>query len=688
MSAPEIQKLVDAGLQSLQNRQLARAEEQLAEALRLAPNHPQALHLLGITIIQARHDPRAIDLLRRAITIAADNPDFHMNLGNVLRQQGRVGESIESYREALRLRPDHVLAMINLATAMRDSGRAAEAVELYHSALRMQPNLAQTHALLGNALRDLGQIDEAIAAHRRAIAFDPHFVGGHLNLGAALHDLGKLEDAIAAYQAGLAVDPNAAGLYINLTGVLREAGRLDEAVAAGKRAIQLAPNSAEAHNNLGTALMHQGFIEDAVLEYREALRLNPSFVPARDNLLFALNYRTTWDAQTILREHRQYEVQHVAPFFANAAPPPRDPVASRRIRVGYVSGDLRDHPVGRFMHPIFAHHDRSQFEILAYHNLPGRDAFSEKLRQRVDHWHDVGTLGGTQLDALVRQHRIDILIDLSGHTAGNRLLVFARKPAPIQVTYLGYPTTTGLRAMDYRITDDIADPAGADVNYVEKLVRLPGCFLCYQGPSDAPDIAALPALAAGTVTFGSFNNFAKVSPETMRLWAEVLRAVPDSRLLIKSRGLGDPGTLALVRKALAETGADLSRIEIRSHAKNFRDHLDTYNQVDIALDTFPYNGTTTTCEALWMGAPVVTLSGATHCSRVGQTLLAHVGFDQWVAKDAAQYVAIAGELAANLDELRHIRRTLRDRLSASSLCDAPAFTRRYEDALRQLVETP
>jgi predicted O-linked N-acetylglucosamine transferase (SPINDLY family) len=683
MPESEIQQQLDRAIRLFQTGQFAEAEALFRDILARSPDHPHALHLLGAVVHQSRRDPAAIELILRSIDLMPGNPDFRMNLGNVYRDQGKLGEALEAYQSAIRIRPDHAAAWNNMGNALRESGRLAEAVDAYQRALQLQPGLFETYTFLGNALRDLGQLEAAAAAHRQALTRNPRFVGAYLNLGAVLHDLQKPDEAIAAYQQALRVQPDAAEVLINLNHALRDVGRIDEAVAAGRRAVELLPNVPAAHNNLGTSLMHQGLIEQAVASFREALRLRPAFHETHRNLLFALHYRTRWDPETVLREHQAFDQIHAAPLWKEPTFTLHDRSPERRLRIGYVSPDFRDHPVGRFMRPIFEHRDRVNFELFLYSNGAPRDAVQDQLRGLCDHWHEVSALGDEPLDALIREHGIDILVDLAGHTSGTRILAFARKPAPVQVTYLGYPSTTGLRAIDYRITDALADPPGSEAHSTEKLVRLPGCFLCFHPPAGAPDVAP-PVDSAGHITFASFNNFAKVAPESVEMWTRILQAVPHSRLLIKSRGLGDAATAVIVREAFAAAGADVSRIEIRSHERAFRDHLAAYNQVDIALDTFPYNGTTTTCEALWMGVPVVTLSGQTHASRVGRSLVTAAGFSEWIAQDRERYVDLAQELASDIQRLRDLRQTMRSRLLASPLCDTPLFTRRIESAFRSM----
>jgi predicted O-linked N-acetylglucosamine transferase (SPINDLY family) len=360
------------------------------------------------------------------------------------------------------------------------------------------------------------------------------------------------------------------------------------------------------------------------------------------------------------------------------------------LRVGYVSGDFREHSVAYFLEPVLrgqGGHDRAAVEVFCYADQRKRDAMTERLVSFGHQWRWVAGMSDDAVAELVRKDGIDVLVDLAGHSAENRLLVFARKPAPVQVTWLGYPNTTGLSAMDYRVTDAVADPPdlGEDERYSEKLVRLPRCFLCYGMEREWPEVGTLPAQANGFVTFGSFNNIGKVSERTMRLWGKVLQAAPGARLLLKYRSLGDEGTRRVVREAMAKCGVDVSRVEMVGHVGSHVEHLKLYGRVDVGLDTTPYCGTTTTCEAMAMGVPVVTLAGNSHVSRVGASLMTAVGMGEMAAASEDAYVSIAVKVAGDVENLKHVRLGLRERMRGSGLCDAVSFAREMEGAMRRMV---
>jgi predicted O-linked N-acetylglucosamine transferase (SPINDLY family) len=360
------------------------------------------------------------------------------------------------------------------------------------------------------------------------------------------------------------------------------------------------------------------------------------------------------------------------------------PDPNKKLRVGYVSPDFRTHSVAYFLDPLFQNHDTNVFDVYCYSDVSVPDVTTRRLRNNVKIWRDTSSLGSSELVRLIRGDGIDLLVDLSGHTAGNRLMAFAEKPAPVQVTWLGYPDTTGLDVMDYRITDLYADPVGSEKYYSEHLVRLEGCFLCYEPPGEAPAVVVNPAAASRSLTFGSFNNRAKINCDVIKLWADILRKLPHARLLIKNPGLTDKAVCADLRGQFIRRGIEAERVVLKGVSATTVEHLEEYHNIDIALDTFPYNGTTTTCEALWMGVPVLTLSGGCHAGRVGRSLLSAVGLDDWVAETEKEYVDHAVAYANSPDALVRLRASMRQRMADSVLCDGKIFTAKLESVYRSM----
>lgn len=696
---------------------LAEAETIYRNILCEQPDHADALNLLGMLLAQTGRETEAVELIRRAIRFKPEEAAARYNLGTILRDLHRTDEAIAEYRQAIRLKPDFAEAYNNLGIALRQMGQVKDAVAAYRRAIVLKPDHVGALCNLGNALSEDGHSEESIRAFRQAIALKPDLAEAHNYLGSALHRSGQLQMAIASYEAALRLRRDYAIAHSNLGCALTDTGRFDEAISACREALRIAPDLPEAHNNLGNALAGAGFageamdslrqairlkpdfanahfslanalkdvgrLDQAIEEYRQAIRLSPDDPVFRSNLLYALWFHHGSTPAAIYEEHRQWNEHHAKPpqGFVRAHANVRDP--NRALVIGYVSPDFRRHPVGGFMLPLLLNHDRENFRIVCYSGVRKSDDFTEKIRACTDHWRDIVGISHEQLAGQIRADGIDILVDLSGHSAGNQLLVFARKPAPIQVTYLGYPGTTGLTAMDYRLTDAQSNPAGeSDAVHSETLWRLPVCNWCFAPPADAPVVRPAPVDRA--ITFGVFNNFAKASPFIIDLWARILRAVPDSRLMFKSRVFAGERVRLDVRRHFASLGVAPERLEIRAFSPDAASHLETYNRIDIALDTFPYHGTATTCESLWMGVPVVTLKGNAHVSRVGVSLMNCIGLPELIAKTADEYVSIAIGLANDLARLSQLRRSMRERMLASPLMDAHRFARDIENAYRKM----
>ena len=640
---------------------------------------------LGAALAQSGQIDEAVSANRHAIQLKPDYAEAHSNLGAALGAQGQLDEAVAAYRRAIQLKADYAEAHNNLGNGLRAQGQLDEAVAACRRAIQLKPDLAEAHNNLGAALTAQGQLDEALAACRRAIQLKPDLAEAHSNLGNALTAQGQLDEAVAAYRRAIQLKPDYAEAHSNLGNGLTAQGQLDEAVAAYRRAIQLKPDLAEAHNNLGNALKDMGLLEAAMDAHRRAIQFKPDFSVAHSNLLFGMHYLPVFDEAEMFAEHVRWGEVHAKPLAKCVAADANGREPERQLRVGYVSADFREHSMAYFFEGLLANHDRPQVGTFCYADVACGDGFTERLRGHAGQWRRITGMSDGQVAEMIRGDRIDILVDLSGHTAGNRLLVFARKPAPVQVTWLGYPDTTGMEAMDWRFTDAFADPSGMTEHlHTEKLVRLPGSAWCFRPSDAAPSVEPAPAERTGHVTFGCFNAMAKITCEVLALWGKVLEAVPGSRLLLKNGSLGEASVQARVRESLAGAGVRAERVEFMAKQAGVGGHLAVHGRVDIALDTYPYHGTTTTCEALWMGVPVVTLAGRTHVSRVGVSLLTNAGLPDLIARTPEEYVELAAKLAGNVARLSELRATLRERMRASPLMDAPRFARNVEQAYREM----
>ncbi len=529
------------------------------------------------------------------------------------------------------------------------TGRLADAQQQYRQILIAAPRHPEALHMLGIVAGQQGQLDEAASWIRRAIAAAPDNAFYFGSLGNALRDLQDLDGAIAAFRQAIALKPDLGEAYNNLGNLLRETGKADEAIACFRQAIHHRPGKSDCYSSL----------------------------------LVSLYCHPAFSAADILEEHRRWNKIHGEPLRKKIRPHSNDRDPRRTLKVGYVSADLRRHPVGLFMAPLLRHHDPRALNVTCYNNAWRGDEITAKLRGYSTAWRDVAGLSDDQLTEQIRRDRIDILVDLSLHSAGNRLLVFAAKPAPVQVSWLGYAGTTGLTTIDYRLTDPFFDPAGTDDCYSERSIRLPRSYWCYEPIEPGVLVNDLPADKNGSITFACVNNSVKITPAALELWAEILSAVPRSRLLL----LSPPGShRSQIMDVFASSQIDVSRIEFLER-RRLRDYLLQFHRIDINLDTFPCAGGTTTCDALWMGVPTVTLRGATAVGRAGASILSNAGLQDWIAQTPEEYATIASRMAADVDGLRQLRSTLRGKMEKSPLMDARRFASDMESTFRQMWES-
>lgn len=601
-------------------------------------------------------------------------------LGGAMKIQGKGG--IAELRHAVELDPRDAEGHNNLGTSLHDAGHLAEAQVHLGKAVALKPDYAEAHYNLGRLLKDTGQLDAALASYRKAIKLKPTLVEAHHESGLVLQRQGHFSEALACHQRALELKPGHA-LALNSIGViLLNTGHPDLAEVSVRRALELKPDLAEAHNNLGNVLEAQFKSEDAIRSYRNALHFKPDDAAFYSNLLFCLSNDSEHgiDAQTLFAEHRRFGEHFERLYCAGWPQHGNSRTPERCLQIGFVSGDLRNHAVSSFIEPVLEHLAHSPaLSLHAYANVLPEDNVTRRLRAHFKHWHTIEGLTDALLAEKIQQDGIDILIDLSGHTAHNRLLTFARKPAPVQASWMGYPGTTGLSAMDYYFADRFFLPPGKfDNQFTEKIARLPASapFLPYR---DAPPVNSLPALNNGYMTFGSFNRPNKISRPVVALWSQLLRALPESRMLLG--GLPEQGKYEKLNEWFAQEGIARERFDFHPRSGMDR-YLSLYQQVDICLDSFPYTGGTTTLHALWMGVPTITLVGGTVAGRPGASILGHVGLDAFVADDAADFVRKGLSWAGNPVGLSGIRSELRERFAKSALGHPELVAAGLERALR------
>jgi len=638
------------------------------------------------SLLEHYQNRRLDDAEKLSVSITQEFPKHQFGwkvLGAVLNQLGRIPESVVAKEKAVKLVPNDAEAHSNLGISLEELGRLDDAEASYRQAIVLKPNLAEAHNNLGNTLKELGRLEEAAASFTQAIALKPDFVEAHSNLGITCKELGRLDEAEASYTQVVALKPDYAEAYNNLGAMLKKLGRLDDSEARFRQAIALKPDYAGAYNNLGATLQELGKLDEAKASYNKAIELKVDFASAYSNKNLCLNYSSLWSPLFIYKQHIEFEKQ----FGGLKIEPLLSVLVNKNsggvLRIGYVSPDFRKHSVAYFFEPLLQHHSGHVVETFCYYNNTVVDTTTKRLMASCDHWRSIFGIADPDVANLIRNDKIDILIDLAGHTARNSLLVFAQKPAPIQVTWLGYVNTTGLSAIDYRFTDIIADPIGeADELHSETLVRLANGFQCYKGNKAVHSNSELPFKRRGHITFGSFNNITKVTPEVIKVWSNILHALPKSCLVLKAKQLQHNASHYL--DCFKQEGIAEDRIKLYGKLPSMDDHLELYNAIDIGLDPFPFNGATTTCEALWMGVPVITLLGDRHVGRVGASILTNVGLTDFIAQDIDGYIQLAVEMAANTNYLQEIREGLRERMQRAPLCDGRSFASDVETAYQKM----
>lgn len=666
-----------AALQSI--GEYAAAIETYTSLVALEPGHVDALNNLGNCHRQQGDLQAAEAAYRRAIAAQPGDANALTNLGTLLEAHGRLDEAVVLLEAAVRVAPDSPCGLVNLGVALHRRGEFVRAAAVLTHALELDPAFPEAAYNLANALHALGRRNEAVSHYQRAIEQAPTHADAYNNLGIVHQESGSREDAAQAFGAAIRLRPGFVAALNNAATLMRTLGRIAEAESHLRDALAVDPHHSVTHNNLGNVLKDQGRLEDGIDCYRRALTCDPCNVVAHSNLVYALSFQAE-HPQLLLDECRRWSARHEAPYRGAHEPHPNDATPSRRLRIGYVSPDFRDHCQTLFTLPLLSHHDHEQFDVFCYASVSRPDDLTQRVARHADTWRDVRDLNDEQLAQMIRDDRIDILIDLTMHMADGRPLLFARKPAPVQIAWLAYPGTTGIEAIDFRLTDPWLDPAGSDAWYSEASIRLPDSFWCYDPLTDTPAVNALPALSNGQPTFGCLNNPCKLSDATFRLWGGVMREVPDARLLLMAP---DGAARARLLERLGHQGIGAERVSFTSFRPR-AEYLRTYHQIDVGLDTFPYNGHTTSLDSYWMGVPVVTRIGDTSVARAGLSQLENLGLRELAADSDAQFVETAVQLVRDLPRLSEMRGSLRARLAASPLMDGARFARHVEAAYRQV----
>jgi predicted O-linked N-acetylglucosamine transferase (SPINDLY family) len=661
---------------------LVEAERQCQRLTIAKPDLFDALHLLAVVQSRLGKKEEALASFDRAIEVNPDHAEALSNRGATLHDVGRFDEALANFERAIGLRTDYAKAHYNRGITLHRLGRLDEALSSYDRALSLRPDHAEVSYNRGIALHELKRLDEALGSYDRALKLRPAYAEALSNRGVVLYELKRFHDALVSYDRALTIRPDYAEALHNRGNTLQELKRFDEALASYDKALALEPNYGQALNGRGNILLNQGRIDEALVSYRRALAIKADQFDVHSNLIFACNFDPAATAADHQAERARWDERHARQFAAAARPLAHNADPNRRLRIGYVSSHFRHQAATYAFGGVLLCHDPKSFEVVCYSDCSQEDHITARLRAGVEEWHDTVGLSDQALADLIREHRVDILVDCVGHMRGHRLLVFARKPAPIQVTAWGEPTGTGLKVMDYLLADPVLVPKTERALLVEHVVDLPN-FLGYWVPDQLPEPGALPALARGYVTFGSFNRRNKMPDPVLRVWASMLRALPNAHLVLKDQMLADSGQRARIESMLVGEGVTAERIKLLGPSDRVA-HFAAYREIDIALDPFPHGGGMTTLDALWMGVPVVTCPGRTISSRLAAASLTALGLNGFIADSVQNYTELAVAKAADLDGLSRLRAGLRRRLADSEFGDGARYARAVERAYRDM----
>jgi protein O-GlcNAc transferase len=642
-----IKKLLNDAKLNFNEGDIQSAEKKLKKILSSSSSHVDANLLLGLVFHQKGDFKSSIKMLEKVVEIKRNHAEAYSNLGAVLEKISEFDKAILNYKLAIKHKADFLNAYVNLGLLLKRLNRCEEANNYFNAAIQLNPAIATTHYNLGASFDKMGKVEESLRCFEEALRLNPDYDAAMMGLARAMWGLEKYELAEKYYKNLLAKNSN----YFDV------------------------------HYNLAVTLVEQDKIEEALLHYKKTLALNPNHLLARNNLLLAMNFTSHVSNENMLIEAKAYGGMvhsNELRVFANKPEP------EKNLKIGLVSGDFSEHSVAFFLKDILAEFNSKAASFFIYNASKKEDQMTRHFKSIVNTWSDVVDLDDDSLVDLIISHNIDVLVDLSGHTKNNRLPVFARKPAPVQVTWLGYSATTGVDAIDYVISDKWVIPQGEERNFVEKAWRLPDAYLCFSQPDESIKVGKLPALSNDYITFGSFNNLSKTNDTVIKCWSEILKSIPGSRLYLKNKKLLKGNAREKIIKNFSKYGVPSEQLILQGITPTRDQHLKTYHNIDIALDTFPYAGTTTTAEALWMGVPVVSLRGDSFISNVGESVLENTGLSEWLANDVDDYIKKAISFSSDLTYLTNLKSKLRNQLVDSPLCDTKQFVTNLDEAFRDM----
>ncbi|MAP89937.1 hypothetical protein CMK15_00120 [Candidatus Poribacteria bacterium] len=638
---------------------------------------------LGVEQYNSGDFPTAIETYQSGLVLEENNPLLHYNLGLVFQKIGRSKQAISAYQKSLELKADNAQAYNNIGVIWVQEGKFDLALSAFRQAVLIDNNYIEVYSSIGQVLEKTARIEQAIIIYKRALDINIGHAPTHNHLGLAYHKTGQFDLAIDSFRQAIIIWPEYAGAYSNLGVSLKEQENLEEALECYEKALQLEPNQPEANSNKGKLLLEIGETDSALYFYDKATHFAPNDHTIRSNMLFASLHSSEITPQTLAERHQKW-----GKTYPPSSTEDRTRLMNRdTLNIGYVSPDFRQHAWASFIDPILANHNldnRNNFDVFCYSQVNDKDNITSRFKSMADHWRDISHLSDQQAADMIVEDKIDILVDLSGHTADNRLRMFNLKPAPIQAILGHYQSTTGLKTMDYRLTDCWVDPPDTANLYDEKLIYLDYGTLCYDPPNLAPPVQPPPSEQNGYITFCSFNRLTKVNCQVIALWAQVLKAVPDSILMMKDRWFSQKFVRNKFYDSFLSHGIEPNRLNLISTVESYQDHLNLYNQADIALDPFPCNGQTTSCEGLWMGLPVLTWSGNRCSQRFGNSLLSRLELRELIATDKSEYVVKAINVANNREMRKFLRADLRQQMR-QKICDGSTFVQQLENSYRKMV---
>ncbi|MCK4743149.1 MAG: tetratricopeptide repeat protein [Sulfuriflexus sp.] len=688
----------------------------LQKALRIKSSSTEALSILGLALFSAGRHEEAVATYKKLIKLEPGNIDAlinigaayivledyqqaisqlqqslkyeltsiaHANLGKAFHHIGNQDDAQKHLEIALSMESSSLDALMIMAEMKHEQRNYNEALNYYDNATKFHPNEEKTWNNKGLVLYDTRQTKEAIACFKQAIELNPKHLNSFLNLGIAEHSIGETSAAIKSFKHAIAVNPKYLSAYINLGIAEHDIGQSKEAEILLNKALKISPKNGKILNELGRIYLSRANHSKAMEYFKQSHQYSSAQATSKQvsisNFLYTMNYDPQYSQKDIYEAHKKWGNSFKKEIISN-----RSACNNKKIRIGYISPDFRTHSVAYFIEPLLTQHNKNEFEIVCYANVSSPDEKTKELMAYADKSRDIHLVDSNELYKIISDDKIDILIDLAGHTSGNSLLAFSRKPAAIQITYLGYPNTTGLTSIDYRIVDKITDPIEQNDWHAEQLLFMPDCFICYKPPTDAPNIKTLPSAENKTITFGCFNSIIKFTPAVVRTFSDILKSVSNSKLVLKGKSLNDNDIRQPLLSLFNEQGIDESRLQLLAQTSSNTEHLELYNTIDIALDTFPYNGTTTTAEALYMSTPVISSMGDRHASRVSASLLTAIGHSELIAESEKDYVKLATELANDALRLENYNENLRADMLKSPLCDAPTFTKNLENIYKDV----